>query len=227
VFAQRERLFIGKLTDKSRMPSRIDRMEGIKSSHSPRPPEIGWSYQIGLVQISHLFCLHIRIRLGMTIPVSLLFLGLAIARENIRNRRYRRDIPNLSLFQFPLKDLGSNAREGRTASFVTLQPIPEGQDLLNQTIRGLPPDLLGRTALILKTLNPAFFTSSEPFRKPTSTSWEQLQDLIKAIAFFVQSYCFPSFLIFLLIFHRLFLLPKKFGKKYRRSKNEFTMLLDF
>jgi hypothetical protein len=51
---------------------------------------------------------------------------------------------------------------------------------------------------------------------------DQLEYFIETVSFFIKLYCFTTFLIFLLILHRLYLLPKLFG----RSLGDVKMVYD-
>jgi hypothetical protein len=213
--AQREGLLIRELTCKGRMTRHIHSMEGIESGNPFWTSEISGSHKVCLMEVSHLFSGNIRIRLIVTISFGFSSPCLSITRENLSNGRDSGDISNLPLLELPVDNLSPNAREGRTSTLVGFQLRSNGENLFNRTLRSFPPDSLWSTTLIFETIKPMLFISSEPFRKPESTSLNQMEYLFKFNSFFMKLYCLTAFFIFLLILHRLSL-PKTFWKKFRR-----------
>lgn len=67
MLAQRDGLFIGKLTRPGCMSCNINRVKRIKSGNLIQTSEISRSHKIGLVEISHFLCLNVRIGLFFTI----------------------------------------------------------------------------------------------------------------------------------------------------------------
>ena len=66
--------------------------------------------------------------------------------------------------------------------------------------------------MVSETIKSMLFKSFEPFGEPSFTLLNQLEYFVKTVSFFVKLYCFATFFISLLIVHRLFLLPKVFGR---------------
>jgi len=212
MFAQRYSLFIRKLTCESCVSCNIHCMKRIESGDTFWTSEVPWPNKVCLMQISDLLCLKVRIRLIIAISFGLNFTCFSVAGENSGNGRDGRDMTNLSLVKFPANNLCTNAGESRTLCFVRFQLCPDRENLFNQIIRGFSPDSFWSTTLVFETVKPMFFISVEPFGEPNSAPLNQLKYLIKAESFIIKLYCLTAFLIFILILHRLFLLPKVFGR---------------
>lgn len=211
MFAQGDGLLIGELTCESRMACHIYGIEGIESFNPFGTSEVSRSNKVCLMEVSHPLCFNVRIWLSIAISFSLSSPCLPLTRENLSNSRNRWNIMNLSLFELPMYSLCSNAREGKTTSFVRFQFFPDRKYLFNHTLWGLPPDSFWDTALVFETFKTVFFKSFEPFGEPSFASLNQLKYFIETISFFIKLYCFAAFLIFVLTVHRL-LLPKVFGR---------------
>lgn len=215
MFAKRDSLFIGELTCECCMTCHIQSMEGIKSGNSFSTSDVSRSNKVCLMKVSKLLCSKAGIWLTVVISFDLNSTCLSVTRENSGNSWNRWDIANLSLRKLPMDDLSTNAREGRTRSFVRFQFFPDGEDLFNHMLRGFSPDILWCTTLVFESLKPMLFISFEPFGKPKSSSLYQKKYFIETVSLFVKLYCFTTFLIFFLILHR-FLSSQKFWKKFRR-----------
>jgi len=221
MFAERNSLFIAKLACEDRMTCHIHSVEGIESSNAFWTSEISWANKVCLMEVSHLLGLNVRIWLIIAIPLGLVSLSLPVTRENIGNSRDRWNMGNLSLLKFPMDNLSSNARESRTSGSVRLQLFPDGEYLLNQILRSFSPDSFWGTALIPETFKSLFFIPMKPFGEPSFTPLKQLEYFVKTVSFFIKLYCFAAFFIFLLIIHRLFFLPKVFGRSLGDVKSGF------
>jgi len=221
MLAERNSLFIGKLTCEDRMTCHIHSVEGIESSNAFWTSEISWSNKVCLMEVSHLPGLNVRIWLIIAIPLGLVSLSLPMTRENIGNSRDRWNMGNLSLLKFPMDNLSSNAGESRTSGSVRLQLFPDGEYLINQILRSFSPDSFWGTALIPETFKSLFFIPMKPFGEPSFTPLKQLEYLIETISFFIKLYCFAAFFIFILILHRLFFLQKVFGRSLGDVKSGF------
>ncbi len=211
--AQGNRLFICKLTRPGSMPCNINRMKRVKSGNLVRTSEISWSHKVGLMEVSYLLSLKVRIRLPRTVlPLSPFIASFPVSGKNSSNGRNRRNIPNLLPLKFPMNNLCSNSTKGRTARLVGFQFFSYRKYLFNQTIRNFLPNSSRRTTAILETFVSLLLISFKPLRKPKSTPLYHTEYLIEATTFFIQMYCLTPLLIFFLILHRLFLLPKVFGR---------------
>ncbi len=165
--AQRKGLLVCKLTCKGCMSCHINSVEGIKARNSFVPSEISRANEVCLMEVSHLLCLAIWIRLIIAVPFGLRFCCFPITREYLGDSRDGGNILNLSLLEFPVDNLCTNARESRSVSFMTLQLFPDGKYLFDKTIGSFSPDSLRCTTPVFKTINPFFFKSLKPFSKPT------------------------------------------------------------
>jgi len=219
MFAQRDALFIRELACESCVTCNIHRMKGIESGNTLWPSEISWANKVCLVEISHLLSLNIRIRL--VVAISFLFPSsrFSMTRKNSGNSRDGRNLTNLSLCELPLDNLSADSRESRTPSLVRFQFFSDGENFVDQMIRGFVLRSFWSTTFILKSLKPVFFKSTEPFRKPASTSLNKSKDVIEAISFFIKVYCFTTCFIFIVLFHRLSFSQNVFWKKCRRYKS--------
>src|SRR3990172_2552530 len=213
MLTKRDSLFIGKLACESRMSCNIHCMKGIKSCNPFWASEMSGSNKVCLMQVSHLLCLNVRIRLIIAVSFWLNLASLSVTRENIGNSGDRWNVTNLSLFKLPLDNLCPNSREGRTAGLMRFQFFPDRENLFNRILRGLSPDSFWDTTSVFETFKSMFFKSFEPFREPNSTPLNQLEYLIETKSIFVKLYCFTAFLIFFLIIHRLFLLLNVFRRR--------------
>lgn len=169
VFAERDGLFITELICISCMPCHIHGMKGIESGNTFAASEVPWSNNICLMEVSHLFCFKVRIRLVIVTSSWFNFTCLSITKKYPCNSRDGRNITNLSLLKLPVNNLCSNSRELGTTGFMRFQFFPDRENLFNQIIRGLSPDLFWNTALIFKTFKPLLFISFKPFREPSPT----------------------------------------------------------
>jgi len=214
--AERYSPFISELAGENRMPCHIHSMKGIESYNPFWTSKVTGTNKVCLLERAHLFCLEIWIRL--TIVVSFWFSRacLAMFREYSGYSRDRRYIFNPSLLKLPVNNFCTNSREGRTVSPVSLEFLPDGEYLLNNTLWSPSPDPLWCSALIPETINPLLLISSDPFGKPVVTPPDQLNNLIKSEPFIIKLYRLATFLILFVILHRLFLLPNCSWKKYRR-----------
>lgn len=212
MLTQRNGLFIGKMANPSRLPHHVDRMERIKARHHLGSSKIDRPNKIGLLQIAQSLGPHVRIGPAGRVSQGSLLPSFAQTRKNTGNRRNRRDLLYLPLLQFPLDNLGTHPRKGRSPAIVRCQPVPDGQNLLDNPFWGFSPNSPRGTALILQPLFSLFVISTQPLRKPTTISLDSLQDFIKAISPFIQLNSLPSFLIFIPFFHRLFSFPKILGR---------------
>ena len=210
--AKRKGLLTIELTCKSSMPCHINSVEGIKACNSFWTSEISRANEVCLVEISHILCLEIWIRLIIAISFGLSFGCFPITREYIGNSRDRGNIFNLSLVEFPVDDFCSNSRESGAASFVIHQFLSDGEYLFDKAIRSLSPNSLWGTALIPESFKSMLFISIDPFRKPNPASFKQLEYFVKANSFFIKLYCLTAFFIFMLMLHCLSLPPKLFGR---------------
>jgi hypothetical protein len=85
---------------------------------------------------------------------------------------------------------------------VQLQFLANRENLLDQTCRSFPPDPLGRTTFVLKTV-PSFCSKpTEPFREPKPTPVHSLENPAESESLFVKLDGFNSNLIFPLFPHR-------------------------
>lgn len=201
-------LFVWKLAGGNCMPSHIHSMNGIESGNPFWTSEMSGSHNVCLMEVSHLLCFEIRIRLLIAISFWFNLACFAVTSKYSGYCRDRRGITNLSLFKLPLDNLRPDAREERSASLVRFQLIPNRENSFEHRCRGFSPDLFWGTIFLLESLKPMFLISVKPFREPESASLNQLEYLFKANSFFVKLYCFTAFFIFILIIHRLFLLQK-------------------
>ena len=217
--AERNGLFISKLTCESRMSCHIHSMKGVESGNPFWAPEISWPNKICLMEVSNLLYFNVRIRLIVAISFSLVFTCRSITIKHPCNSRDGRNIASASLLKFPVNNLCSNSRKLGTTGFMRFQFFPDRENLSNEIIRGLSPDSFWSAALIFETFKPMLSISSKPFRKPESTSLKQLKYFLKANPFFVKMYRFAAFLIFFLILHRLSLLLKVFRRSLGDVKN--------
>jgi len=205
-------LFVRKLAGGNCMPSHIQSMKGIESGNPLWTSEMSGSHNVCLMEVSHLLCLKIRIRLLIAVSFWFNLACFAVTSKYSGYCRDRRGITNLSLFKLPLDNLRPNAREDRSASLVRFQLLPNRENSFEHRCRGFSPDLFWGTIMLLESLKPMFLISVKPFREPESASLNQLEYLFKANSFFVKLYCFAAFFIFILILHRLFLLQILFRR---------------
>ena len=210
--AKRYSLFISKLTCESCMSCHIQSMEGIESGNPFWTSDVSRSNKVCLMKVSNLFCLNGRIRLIIVISFWRAFSNSSIPGKNPGNCGDGWHITNLSLFKLPKNNLCPNTREDRTSGLVRFQFLPDGEDLFNHMLRGFSPDSFWSAFLISETFKPMFFESFEPLGKPATTSLNQLKYFIETISFFIKMYCLTAYLIFILILHRLSLLPNVFGR---------------
>ncbi len=217
--AQRDSLFIRELTCEGCMACNIHGMKRIKSGDPFWTPEVSRSHKVCLMKVSHLFCFEGGIRLIIAISFWRAFSNSSMPGKNPGNSGDGWHITKLSLFKLPVNNLCPNAREGRTVCSVRLQFFSNAEDLFNHMLRGFSPDSFWSTAFVLETFKPMLFKSFEPFGKPEFASLDQLKYFIETVSFFMKLYCFTTFLIFLLILHRLYLLPKNFGRSLGDVKN--------
>lgn len=203
--AQRKRLFIVELTRKSRMSCHINSVERIKTRNSFGAPEISRTNKVCLVEVSHLLCLGIWVRLIIAVPFRLGFACFPMFREHIGNSGDRGNIFDLSVLKLPVNDFRTNSREGRSTSPVRLQFFSCGEYLFNHTLWSLPPYPLRCTASVFKTINPFFFKSVKPFSKPTLAPLNQPEYFAESAPLIIKLYCFATFFIFLILFiHRFY-----------------------
>ncbi|MEM4722083.1 MAG: hypothetical protein QXT73_08505 [Candidatus Methanomethylicaceae archaeon] len=214
--AEREGLFIRELTGKSGMACHIKGMKRVKSGDSFWPSEVSRPHKVCLMKIPHLFGFDRRIGLRVFISFGFGSFGLSMTRKNSGNRRDGGDTPNLSLVKLPMDNLWPNTRKGITSALMGLQFCPDGENLLNQAIRGFSPNSFWSTLLI--SMEPMLIIPPKPFRNPESASLNQPQYLIEAESLIIKWHRFTAFLVFILIFHRLFPPSKSFWKKSRRYK---------
>jgi len=215
--AKRNRLFICKLTAKSRMPDHIDGLKGIEARNPVGTPEISGSHNIGLLEGAHFLCLHVWIKLTMVIVLGLPPTRFSITKEDAVDRREGGDIANLALLKFPLDNFGPLSSKGRAPTLVGFQLCPDRENLLHQTFRSFSPDLLGSTTLVLETLWAFFFIPAEPFAEPKATSLDQSENFVKLDPLFVKSDSLTPSLIFIVILHRPFL-SHNFCGDFRRCR---------
>jgi len=211
MFAERDGLFISKLTCKGCMSCHIHSMERIESGNTFAASEVPWSNKVCLMEVSHLFCPNVRIRLIIAISFRLNFACLSITRKYPCNSRDGRNITNLSLLKLPVNNLCSNSRELGTPGFMRFKFFSDRENLFNQIIRDLSPDSFWNAALIFETFKPMLSKSFKPFGEPSLAPLEQLKCFIETM-FFVKLYRFAAFFILILIFHRLSLLLKVFRR---------------
>ena len=151
VRAEREGLFIPKLSGGHSMPGHIHGMKGVKAGDPLRPSKIAGPDQIGLVKITHLFGSKRGIGLSAFRRVGLLTLfGAAVFCQDADKSRNGGNRGHLSLLEFPLDDLSSDTRKCRTASLVGFQLLANRQYFLLQSLRGFSPDMFGCPTLILE-----------------------------------------------------------------------------
>jgi len=213
--AERDSPFISELTGENRMSCHIHSMKGIESYNPFWTSKVSGANKISLLECAHLFCLEIWIRLIIVVSFWLRLTCFAMLREYPGYSRDRRHVFKPSLFKLPMNNLCTNSREGRTVSSVSLEFLPDGEYLLNNTLWSPSPYPLWCSALIPETINPLLLISSDPFGKPVVTPPNQLNDLIKSDPFIIKLYRLAALLILIVILHRL-LLPNSFRKKYRR-----------
>jgi hypothetical protein len=216
--AQGDSLFIRELACGSRMACHVQSMEGIESGDPCGALEISRSHQVCLMKVAHPFCLNGRIGLMIAITFSFNSAGLSIAREDPGNRGNRWNSANSSLGKLPMNNLCSNSREGRTPARVRLQFFSDGQYFPDHTLRGLSPDSVWSTALIFKARKSLVFVSAEPFGEPTLAPMNQVEDFIETDPLPIKLYCLAPFFIFVVILHRLTLLPGIAGRSLGDSK---------
>jgi len=218
---QRYGLFIRELICVSCMICHVNSMKGVESGNPIWAIDISGAHKVCLMEVSHLLSFKVGIRLVIATFFGFNSSCLSMTRENPCNSGKRWDISNLSLLKFPMNNLCSNSREVGTTGLVRFQLFSNGKDLFNQTVRSLSPDSFRRTTLIFESFNPLLCRSFEPFRKPSSAPLDQLKYFIEAVSFIMKLYCFATFIIFILILHRLSLLLKVF----RRSLGDMKISL--
>jgi hypothetical protein len=218
--AQRDSLFIRELTCKGCMACNIHGMKRIKSGDPSWASEVSGSHKVCLMKVSHLFCFDIGIRLIIAMIPGLNFTSLSITGEDVSNGRDGRNFTDVSSPKLPMNNLCSNSREGRSSALMIFQFCSKRKDLFNHMLRSPSPDSLWGTALVFETFKPIFFKPFEPFGEPSFTPLNQLECFVKTISFFMKLYRFATFFvfIFILILHRLYLLPK-FGRSLGDAKN--------
>jgi len=205
-------LFVGKLAGGNCMPCHIHSMKGIELGNPFWTSEMSGSHNVCLMEISNPLSLNIWIRLVIVVSFFLDSSCLPMSRENSGNSRDGRNFTNLSLCKLPVNNLSSNSREGRTACPMRLQFFSNTEDLFKHMLRSFSPDSFWSTTLVFETIKSMLFKSFEPFGEPSFTLLNQLEYFVKTVSFFVKLYCFATFFISLLIVHRLYLLPKVFGR---------------
>ena len=205
-------LFIRELTCVSCMTCHIHSMKGVESGNPIWAIDISGAHKVCLIKISHLLGLNVRIRLVIVTSFGFNSSCLSMTREDSCDSGKRCDISSLSLLKLPMNNLCPNPREVGTRGLMGFQFFSNGKDLFNQTIRRLSPDSFRGTTLIFESFNPLLFRSFEPFREPSSAPLDQLKYFIEAVSFIMKLYCFATCFIFILILHRLLLLPKVFGR---------------
>ena len=207
---QGDGLFVSELTAMGCVPCNIHGMEGIKPRDSLRASEVAGSDKVGLMEIPH--------------PISsepwIGFFDRGLLRRGLRSPTVTgkdtsdgadaRNALASSLGEFPVDDLRTNSRKNRTSRPVTLQFIPERENLLDHLLWGLPMDVLGRSASFSEPFNPTFLISPEPFSKPVLASPDNPPDFTESVSPLIKVYCLTSFLVFIIAFHRL-LLPPPYG----------------
>lgn len=216
--AKREGLFICALACKSCMPSHINCVKRIETSNPVWPSEMPGTHKVCLMQIAHLLSLNVWIRLITAVSLWRFFPRLAMTKKYSGYSRNRRNVLEATSFKFPVNRLCSNSREGRSASFMRFQFIPNKQDSLDHVRRSASSDSLWSAAFVSETIKTLLLISSKPFGKPSLGSANSLQYFIKANAFLVQLNRFMAYIIFILLFHRLYLPPKCFGRSLGDAK---------
>ena len=213
VRAEREGLFIPKLSGGHSMPGHIHGMKGVKTGDPLRPSKVPGTDQIGLVKITDLFGPKRGIGLSAFRSGLLTLFGAAVFCQDASKSRNGGNRSHLSLLEFPLDDLSSDTRKCRTASLVGFQLLANRQYFLLQSLRGFSPDMFGCPTLILESSQALFSKSAQPLAKPTPTAVNDLENLLKAFSLLIKLNGLTTLFMFLVFFHRRFLLPQVFGKK--------------
>lgn len=216
--AEGEGLLVGKLTGTSSVPCHIHSVEAVKAGDSLGTPEVPRANNVCLMQISHLLSFEVGIGLIALASLDPCLLGFSMPKEDSCNGRDGGNIFNFPTFKLPLDGFRSDPREGREASLTGNQLFSNAKYLSNHVLRGLSSNLLKGTTLIFESLKTFLFVPAKPFRKPAFAPVNQLQYFCKASSFIVKLYCSKTLFILVLLFHRLLLLPKLFGRSLGRLR---------
>lgn len=205
--AQREGALVAVLADRRAVPRHVQSVEGVEPDRSPWSPEISWSHQIGLVEVSHSGGRGIGIGLPPAhfSPLAA-FLRRAVTGKDAPDRREGGNAPTTPLGELPLDGLGADAGKGSPAGAVRLQLFPDGKHSSHQGFGRLSPDSFRSPASILQALDSLFSISPKPLRQPSLAPAHLPEDLDESSACFIQLDCFVAYVIFILALHRLVLL---------------------
>jgi len=213
VRAEREGLFIPKLSGGHSMPSHIHGMEGVKADDPLRPSKVAGTDQIGLVKITHLFGSKRGVGLSAFSFRLLTLLGAAVFCQDAGKSRNGGNRSHLSLLEFPLDDLSSDTRKCGTASLVGFQLLANRQYFLLQSLRGFSPHMFGCPTLILEASQALCPKPAQPLAKPTPTALNDSENLFKAFSLLIKLNGLTTLFMFLVIFHRRFLPPQVFLRR--------------
>lgn len=212
VSAQRDRLFIRILARRGCVASHINGVEGIESGNAVRASEVSGTHEVCLMEVSHILCFAIRVWLGVVLSFRLISFRLSMTGETSLNGRDGRNPTNSSLLKLPMDNFCTNAGEGRTIGLVRLQLVADGEEFLDHMRWSLSPEPFWNTGAVFKPFKAVFVIPPEPLEEPAFAPLHQLKNLIKANMFMIKLYRLTAFLIFILILHRLLLLPNIFGR---------------
>jgi hypothetical protein len=174
---------------------------------------MSWPHDVGLLEISHL--LNLDVRIGLLVIVSspgFSFPRFPMAEEDICNGRNGGNAPHSSLLEFPVDNLCSNPCKGRTSAPVSFQLCSDRKDLSNHGTASLSPDPFRGTALIVKPFDSVLLISLEPFEEPALAPMNKMKNFLEALSLLIKLYCLISFLIIAWTLYRHSLPPRFFGR---------------
>jgi len=210
--AEREGLLVRELAGRGCLPDGIDGVKGIEPGNAPGTPQVSGPDQVGLLKVAHPASSDGGIRRSTGQALGLDLFRLASPGQDLFDGRDGRKLPETSSLELEVDCLSADAGKRRSAAFMGRQLVADGQDLADERLSSLVPNMFGGPAPVPKPRQAEGFVSFGPLGQPPSTSTDGLQRTAESPCLLVHSNRFESDLIFPAFFHRSRLLPNNLGR---------------
>jgi hypothetical protein len=210
--AERDRLLIGELAGRSRLPDDIDGLERIEAGDASRPPQITGPDQVGLLEVAHSASSDVGIGGTAGKAMALGLFRSSGPGQDLLDRRDRGKPPQAPSLKLEMNRLGADAGESPPTALMGRQLVTESQDFADERLRRPIADTLRNPTLVAKTIPSKSFVSFDPLGQPTSSSTGRLQSTTESSRLFINPNRFETNLIFPAFLHRPRLLPNDLGR---------------